>query len=73
MVVQFHRRAVSLNDFFIHAHKWAVINGLIPRFELLSHVQAKRLIFKEWLILETNPFLESKPFSPKSAYFRKMA
>ena len=71
--MQFHGRAVSLNDFFTHAHKWAVRNGLIPRFELLSHVQAEWLNFKEWLILETKPILKSKPFSPKSAYCRKMS
>ena len=47
--------------------------ALIPRFKLLSHVQAEWLTFEKWLILEIKPFLESKPFSPKLAYFRKMA
>jgi len=34
---------------------------------------AKRLTFEKWLILEIKPFLKSKPFSPKSALFGKMA
>jgi hypothetical protein len=56
-----------MHDFFIHAHEWAVRKGLFPRFECLSHVRVEWLTFEKWLVLEIKPFLESKPFSPKSA------
>ena len=73
MSVDIDGGTVGMKYVFIHAYEWAVRRGLIPRFELLSHVQAKWLTFENWLILEIKPFFRSKPFSTKSAYCGKMA